>query len=55
MKLGAVWAGQPSEDPPAKLEAAIVFAPVGEIARRALEVVDRGGTVALADLSKPGA
>ncbi|HRD02392.1 MAG TPA: zinc-dependent alcohol dehydrogenase family protein [Candidatus Saccharicenans sp.] len=50
LKLGAVWAGQPSEDPPAKLEAAIVFAPVGEIARRALEVVDRGGTVALAGI-----
>jgi len=50
LELGAVWAGLPSEDPPTKLEAAVVFAPVGEMARRALEVVDRGGTVALAGI-----
>jgi len=50
LKLGAVWARQPEEDPPVKLQAAIVFAPAGQVARRALEVVDRGGTVALAGI-----
>ncbi|HAV41221.1 MAG TPA: alcohol dehydrogenase [Acidobacteria bacterium] len=50
LKLGAAWAGQPEEDPPVKLQAAIVFAPAGQVARRALEVVDRGGTVALAGI-----
>jgi propanol-preferring alcohol dehydrogenase len=50
LKLGAVWAGQPEDDPPVKLQAVIVFAPAGEVARRALEVVDRGGTVALAGI-----
>ncbi|MDD8020385.1 MAG: zinc-dependent alcohol dehydrogenase family protein [Acidobacteriota bacterium] len=50
LKLGAVWAGKLDENPPVRLEAAIVFAPAGDVARRALEVVDRGGTVVLAGI-----
>jgi propanol-preferring alcohol dehydrogenase len=50
-ELGAVWAGE-TDDPPGgdaglKLDAAIVFAPAGELALDALRALDRGGTVAL--------
>jgi propanol-preferring alcohol dehydrogenase len=47
LKLGAVWAGSYGERPPAPLDAAITFAPAGEVVVRALEAVDRGGTVAI--------
>jgi propanol-preferring alcohol dehydrogenase len=47
LQLGAKWVGSPEEIPPEKLDSAIVFAPAGEIARQALRVIDRGGTVAL--------
>jgi len=47
LQLGAKWVGSPEEMPPDKLDSAIVFAPAGEIARQALRVIDRGGTVAL--------
>lgn len=46
-RLGAVWAGSYDEVPPAPLDAAITFAPAGEVVVRALEAVDRGGTVAI--------
>lgn len=46
-ELGAVWAGRYDEAPPAPLDAAITFAPAGETVVRALEAVDRGGTVAI--------
>ncbi|MDD8031063.1 MAG: zinc-dependent alcohol dehydrogenase family protein [Acidobacteriota bacterium] len=49
-ELGAIWTGKPDELPPAKLDRAIVFAPIGEVARLALRAVDRGGTVALAGI-----
>ncbi len=44
-KLGAVWAGSSEELPPDTLDAAIVFAPRGDLVVRALEAVDRGGRV----------
>lgn len=47
LKLGAAWAGGYDESPPAPLDAAITFAPAGEVVIRALEAVDRGGTVAI--------
>ncbi len=50
IRLGAVWTGRPDEIPPEKLDSAIVFAPVGEVVRSALRVVDRGGTVAVAGI-----
>ena len=46
-RLGAVWAGGTTEKPPAPLDAAVTFAPVGEVVVAALEAVDRGGTVAI--------
>ena len=48
LELGAVWAGQAQETPPAKLDAAIIFAPAGELVPEALRVLNRGGTLALA-------
>jgi alcohol dehydrogenase, propanol-preferring len=43
--FAAVWAGSSSELPPVKLDAAIIFAPVGELVPQALRVVEKGGTV----------
>jgi propanol-preferring alcohol dehydrogenase len=43
--LGAVWAGSSKELPPAKLDAAIIFAPVGDLVPEALRAVGKGGTV----------
>src|SRR5213078_989021 len=43
--LGARWAGGSDEAPPEKLDAAIIFAPVGELVPAALRAVKRGGTV----------
>jgi propanol-preferring alcohol dehydrogenase len=47
IELGAAWAGEASEDPGALLDAAIVFAPAGELAVDALRRTDKGGIVAL--------
>jgi len=49
-ELGAVWTGRAEDTPPAKLDAAIIFAPVGELIPEALRVMDRGATVALAGI-----
>ena len=46
-ELGAVWAGGAVEEPPVKLDSAIVFAPAGEIVPAALRALKRGGTLAL--------
>jgi propanol-preferring alcohol dehydrogenase len=43
--LGAVWAGGSNETPPEKLDAAIIFAPVGELVPHALRAVGKGGAV----------
>jgi len=43
--LGAVWAGGSGEPPPEELDAAIIFAPAGELVPVALRAVRRGGTV----------
>jgi propanol-preferring alcohol dehydrogenase len=45
LDLGAVWAGGSNEFPSVKLDAAIIFAPVGELVPRALKAVRKGGTV----------
>jgi len=47
LDLGAVWAGDSFDEPPASLDAAVVFAPAGELAIAALRVLKRGGVVAL--------
>jgi alcohol dehydrogenase, propanol-preferring len=48
--LGAVWAGGSNELPPAKLDAAIIFAPVGELVPQALKAVRKGGVVVCAGI-----
>jgi propanol-preferring alcohol dehydrogenase len=45
LSLGAVWAGSSNELPPKQLDAAIIFAPVGELVPRALKAVGKGGVV----------
>ena len=45
LSLGAVWAGGSNELPPVKLDAAIIFAPVGALITQALKAVRKGGTV----------
>ncbi|GAB4187892.1 MAG: zinc-dependent alcohol dehydrogenase family protein [Simkaniaceae bacterium] len=42
-KLGAVWAGGSSTSPPQLLDSTIIFAPVGELIPRSLEVIKKGG------------
>jgi propanol-preferring alcohol dehydrogenase len=44
-KLGATWVGGSDEFPPTRLEAAIIFAPVGSLVPQALRTVEPGGTV----------
>lgn len=44
-KLGAIWAGDSTETAPAELDAAIIFAPVGELVPAALRAVRAGGVV----------
>jgi propanol-preferring alcohol dehydrogenase len=46
-ELGAEWAGDALGPPPEELDAAIVFAPVGELVPAALRAVGKGGSVVL--------
>jgi propanol-preferring alcohol dehydrogenase len=48
--LGAEWAGASSGRPPEELDAAIIFAPAGELVVRALRAVRKGGTVVCAGI-----
>ncbi len=50
-RLGAEWVGGPQESPSGKLDAAIIFAPAGELVLDALRALRRGGTVALAGIT----
>ena len=43
--LGAVWAGGSDQTPPEKLDAAIIFAPVGALVPAALRALAKGGVV----------
>jgi alcohol dehydrogenase, propanol-preferring len=47
VELGAKWAGGTLDAPPVKLDAAIVFAPAGEIVPAALQVLRKGGRLIL--------
>jgi propanol-preferring alcohol dehydrogenase len=47
MELGAAWAGGTLDAPPDKLDAAIVFAPAGEIVPAALAALRKGGVLVL--------
>ncbi|WP_220337134.1 MULTISPECIES: zinc-dependent alcohol dehydrogenase family protein [unclassified Wenzhouxiangella] len=44
-ELGAAWTGGSDETPPVTLDAALVFAPVGDLMVTALNHIDRGGQV----------
>ena len=44
-ELGAEWAGDALGPPPEELDAALIFAPVGELVPPALRAVAKGGTV----------
>jgi alcohol dehydrogenase, propanol-preferring len=48
--LGAAFVGGPSDQPPEPLDAAILFAPVGDLVPPALAALDRGGTLAVAGI-----
>ncbi len=50
LELGAASAAGPRDRPPVPLDAAIVFAPAGELVPDALEALDQNGTVALAGI-----
>jgi propanol-preferring alcohol dehydrogenase len=50
LSLGAASAGDTFDAPPEPLDAAIVFAPAGEIVPAALRALDRGGTLAIAGI-----
>ena len=49
-ELGAVWAGASDETPPEPLDAAIIFAPVGELVPAALAATAKGGVVVCAGI-----
>jgi len=49
-KQGAVWAGGSDELPPEKLDAAIIFAPVGALVPQSLRALKKGGTVVCAGI-----
>jgi len=44
-ELGAVWAGGSNDMPPEKLDASIIFAPVGALIPAALKATEKGGIV----------
>lgn len=50
LALGAASAQGADDAPPVKLDAAILFAPVGDLVLPALEALDRGGTLAIAGI-----
>lgn len=50
LQLGANWAGGSDAAPPEKLDAAIIFAPIGALVPAALLVLKRGGRVVCAGI-----
>jgi propanol-preferring alcohol dehydrogenase len=48
--LGCASAGEADDMPPEPLDAAILFAPAGELVKIALRALDRGGTLAIAGI-----
>lgn len=50
ISLGAKWAGGSDQMPPELLDAAIIFAPVGELYVQALKVIKKGGRVVSAGI-----
>jgi propanol-preferring alcohol dehydrogenase len=50
-RMGAAWVGGTVDPPPVPLDAAIVFAPAGEVVPAALRAIRKGGTVACAGIT----
>lgn len=46
-ELGATWVGDADADPPAMLDASIIFAPAGELVPTALRSIKKGGSLVL--------
>jgi propanol-preferring alcohol dehydrogenase len=46
-KMGATWVGEATELPPRHLDAAVTFAPSGDVVLTALRSLDKGGIVAI--------
>jgi len=49
-ELGATWSGDSDAQPPAPLDAALIFAPVGDLVPAALRAVRKGGSVICAGI-----
>jgi propanol-preferring alcohol dehydrogenase len=47
ISMGAIWAGATEDRPPVALDAAVTFAPAGEVVAAALKRLDRGAAVAV--------
>ncbi|WP_162830541.1 zinc-binding alcohol dehydrogenase family protein [Amycolatopsis thermalba] len=54
LDLGATSAGATEDPPPEPLDAAILFAPTGDLVPAALAALDRGGTLAVAGIHLTG-
>ena len=50
VQLGAAWAGAADDRPPEPLDAAIIYAPAGELVPAALRSLKKGGTVVCAGI-----
>lgn len=50
LQLGAASAQAAADPPPVRLDAAILFAPAGDLVLPAMEALDRGGTLAIAGI-----
>jgi propanol-preferring alcohol dehydrogenase len=50
LELGAASAGDAADPPPEPLDAAILFAPVGDLVLPAMAALDRGGTLSIAGI-----
>lgn len=50
LSLGAAWAGGSNETPPEPLDAAIIYAPIGDLVPTALRAVRKGGRVVCAGI-----
>jgi propanol-preferring alcohol dehydrogenase len=49
-RLGATWAGDSTKRPPSNLDAAIIFAPVGDLVVEALKSTIKGGSIICAGI-----
>lgn len=49
-RLGAAWAGDASQTPPHRLDAALIFAPAGALVPAALRQLEKGGRVICAGI-----